>query len=207
MYAPLIAALFVFGGLLTYTRVERRWRRKWWTFAHQVDPSEAAPYRLDGGPAPTRAVLRRTRAPKLIRRTALWSIYMGQMAVPGGLLGLIGVPFWGLGLASIPGMILAVRIWRLGYAMLRRDPEAAAEARKLHDFAFVLNVVAMAIGAMLSVGAWPLTVVLWVYGAVSLAHAKAMERCAKVLENEALYDAQQDQREAEAEPVVLRAVA
>jgi hypothetical protein len=160
---PFIAGSFVFAGLLTFTRVESRHRRVWRTSAARG----------------------RTRAPKLIRQTALWSIYMGQMAVPGAVLGLIGTVFGGLGLASIPGLILAVRIWRLGLWLLEQDPRAAGEARRLHGFAVVLNAIAMAIGLMLLlVGAWPVTAVLWIYAGISLAHAEAMRRCARLLECE-----------------------
>ena len=121
------------------------------------------------------------------RRTALWSIYMGQMAVPGGLLGLIGIPFGlGTGLASIPGLILAIRIWRLGYAMLRRDPNAEYEARTLYGFAVVLNIVCVTAGGLLFL-VWPnegmfaLWMTLIVYAAVSIAHAVALRRCADLL--------------------------
>jgi hypothetical protein len=162
---PALAALFVFGGLYTYSICEERYSWKW--------------ERLHAGKL-------RRRAPRTIRRTALWSIYMGQMAVPGGLLGLFGTVFGGIGLISIPGMILAIRIWRLGYAMLRRDPNAEQEARKLDRFAVVLNVVGVALAALLLVllpsaetAVVSLTLVL--YAGVSFAHANAMHRCAELL--------------------------
>lgn len=183
-----LAALFVFGGLLTYTMVERRHRANWRRYERQTilrTRDEDDPFRRDLGPAGKQDVLVQSRAPRVIRRTALWSIYMGQMAVPGGLLGMVGVVFGGLGLIGIPGMILAVRIWRLGYAMLRRDEGAELEARKLARFAEVLNVVAVIIGAALwGIGGHelaPIAIVLFGYGAVSFAHAAAMRRCAAVL--------------------------
>lgn len=183
-----IFALFVFGGLFTYTISERHHRLRWWRIEQRPDELDGHdPFRCDAGPTPTRAVVTQQRAPRLIRRTALWSIYMGQMAVPGGLLGLIGLPFWGLGLVSIPGMILAVRIWRLAYAMLRRDPGAAPEARALHRFALSLNAVAMTLGFVLGAidpHMLGLTAVLWAYGAVSIAHALALRSCAERLELE-----------------------
>jgi hypothetical protein len=94
----------------------------------------------------------------------------------------------GLGLVGIPGMILAVRIWRLGYAMLRREPDAANEARTLARFAVVLNVLAITIGVALvaiwGIGLAGVTMTLVGYGAVSLAHAGAMRRCADLLDAE-----------------------
>lgn len=185
MEAAAIASLFVFGGLLTYTICERRHQRRWWMIDARVAEDDRGPYRVDGGPILMQRVLIRRRAPALIRRTALWSIYMGQMAVPGALLGLIGMFAAGLGLVSIPGLALAIRIWRLGYALLRRDPEAVAEARQLVPFAIWLNVVTLLVGGVaLLLGAWGLTLVLWPYGLVSLAHAEAMRRCAELLELE-----------------------
>lgn len=166
----MLAALFAFGGLFTYTLAEQRHRGRW---------SVSRP----GG------ALLRARAPRLIRRTALWSIYMGQMAVPGGLLGLFGTLMAGIGLVSIPGLILAVRIWRLGFMLLRRDPKAEQEARSLETFALVLNLVGFAVALVLlavELETWPLALILVVYGAISIAHARAMRRCAELLASERL---------------------
>jgi hypothetical protein len=169
---PVVAALFVFGGLFTHTICERRHRSNW-SRVH------------DGRP--------RGRAPKQIRRTALWSIYMGQMALPGGLLGLCGILAFGIGLVSIPGMILAIRIWRLGYAMLRRHPKAEQEARKLVRFAVILNIVGVLAAVLLFV-AEPtsemavVSLILVAYAAVSFLHAKAMHRGAELLAAERSFE-------------------
>jgi hypothetical protein len=180
-----IAALFVFGGLLTHTITERRHRTRWVRFEQrEIEPHEG-PFRRDAGPAPTRTVIAQHRAPATIRRTALWSIYMGQMAVPGGMLGLLGLLFAGIGLISIPGMILAIRIWRVGYALLRRDPAAEHEARALYSFAVGLNVIGVCVaGFLVIVCGWELagvSLVLVVYAGVSYAHAIALRRCAELL--------------------------
>lgn len=169
---PALVSLSVFSGLYTYRSCERRHRSKWQR-AHE-------------------GTLRK-RAPEHIRRTALWSIYMGQMALPGGLLGLFGMLAMGLGLVSIPGMILAVRIWRLGFAMLRRDPDAEAEARKLERFAVVLNLVGVAVAVVLffvfaNAETGMLSLFILGYAAVSFAHAKAMRRCAELLAAERRLD-------------------
>lgn len=171
VFVPVLASLFVFGGLFTYTVWERAHRGKWG--------------RLHAGTL-------RTRAPQAIRRTALWSIYMGQMALPGGMLGLLGTMFAGIGLISIPGMILAIRIWRLGHTLLRRDPKAEEEARSLARFAVLLNLVGVAIAVVLfllySTQFAAISLTLLVYGGVSLAHAKAMRRCAELLAAERQHD-------------------
>jgi hypothetical protein len=171
-------ALFVFGGLATYRICEINHRARWLPL--------------------------RGRAPATIRRTALWSIYMGQMAVPGGMLGLFGLFAAGLGLISIPGMILAIRIWWLGYAMLRRDPAAEREARRLHRFAVVLNVtlIAIALVLLMIVGFdfLPVTLIVVVYGAISFAHAEAMLRCADLLAE----DRRSREHARRMHPIVLR---
>jgi hypothetical protein len=169
---PALASLFVFGGLFTYTLWERDARSNW--------------ERVQAGKL-------RTRAPRLIRRTALWSIYMGQMALPGGLLGLFGTVFAGIGLISIPGMILAIRIWRLSAAMLHRDPKAEQEARDLTSFAVLLNAVGVAVAVVLFM-LFPtaeiaiLSLTLIAYSGVSFAHAKAMHECAELLAAERRLD-------------------
>jgi hypothetical protein len=84
--------------------------------------------------------------------------------------------------------MLAVRIWRLGYAMLRREAKAEEEALALRRFAVRLNVVALGIAAALvvlgGVDLAGVSLVLVVYGAVSFAHAAALGRCAKLLAEE-----------------------
>lgn len=204
-------ALFVFGGLTTYTIGERRHRKRWRRSERRVLAQTDSPFRREYEAAPTREVLVQGRAPKLIRTTALWSIYMGQMAVPGALLGLFGALFGaGLGLLSIPGLILAVRIWRLGYALLRRDHDAEHEARALHRFAVWLNgfVIAL-VGVITLLGGLvfvPLLAVVVVYGAISFAHALAMRECAELLaEDRRLRGeaAQAAEREAWTRPVEL----
>jgi hypothetical protein len=189
-----IFALFVFGGLATYTICERRHRARWWRSDRRPIEQTGSPFRRAHGPAPTREVLIQQRAPKLIRRTALWSIYMGQMAVPGALLGLVGLIYGGLGLISIPGLILAIRIWRLGYAMLRRDYDTEHEARALYRFAVWLNVVALALVGATTLLLGPLFVpvafVFVIYGLLSFGHALALRDCADALaEDRRLRDA------------------
>lgn len=180
-----VLALFVFGGLQTYTMTERKHRTAWRRVDRALETERDEPFRRVAEPAATRPVLGLERAPKTIRRTALWSMYMGQMAIPGGLLGLFGLLFGGLGLVGIPGMILAIRIYTLGYKLLRRDPKAEAEARYLARFAIVLNVVAITIGLVLTLATQgelaPLAVILAAYGTVSFAHAAAMQRCANII--------------------------
>ena len=183
-----VLALFVFGGLQTYTLVERKHRKRWVRIERAPETKLADPLRRDAGPATTRPVLGLDRAPQTIRRTALWSLYMGQMAIPGALLGMFGLLVAGLGLVSIPGLILAVRIYRHAFKLLRRDADAELEARKLARFAVILNAAAITIGWVLAIASQGeligVTVVLTVYGVLSLAHAAALRRCAELLDED-----------------------
>ncbi|PRQ03123.1 hypothetical protein [Enhygromyxa salina] len=193
----IVVALFIFGGLFTYTVCERRHQRRWVRIERREIESHEGPFRQAAGTVPTRDVMVQQRAPKLIRRTALWSIYMGQMAVPGGLLGLFGLLAAGIGLVSIPGMFLAVGIWRIGYALLRRDPTAETKARELYKFAVGLNIIGVAVALFLVLvfGAelLPVAIVLVVYGAISFAHAAALNRCANLLAEDRRLRALHDQ--------------
>jgi hypothetical protein len=143
--------------------------------------------------------------PTTVRRTALWSIYMGAMLAAIGTLGLLGTAFFavellssfggllwfallalGGGLVWLPVVWLGFSIRRLGDAMLRMKPEAASEARFLHQAAVVvhLTLIGIATAVLLNVDQGPraIGVALVVgYAAVSFAHVVAMRRCAAQL--------------------------
>jgi hypothetical protein len=95
-----------------------------------------------------------------------------------------------VGVIWAPWVALGICIRRLGYMLLRSDPKAEDEARFLHEFAVLFNIVLIAIGLIivfnidrefLPIG---MTVVVG-YGAVAFAHAEAMRRCAARLHVEA----------------------
>lgn len=138
--------------------------------------------------------------PMEVRLAALGSWILGAMFVPGLLMGLIGLVMMGLGLVSIPGLILAARLFLLGRPLLLGEPGAAARARSLAQFARILNYVVLAVcsvglmaqvpdvlrhglasNAMGLVGLW-LSVAL--YGGISLTHASLLDRAAKAIEEE-----------------------
>lgn len=191
----LLFPLFIFGGLFTYTVCKSRHEARWIRCERHERKTTEGPFRREHGTVPTHDVIVQQQAPRTIRRTALWSIYMGQMTVPGGLLGMLGMVVGGLGLVSIPGMILGVRIWRVGYALLRRDPGAEYEARKLCKFATGLNIIGVEVALVLIAIDWqmaPISLVLVLYAGVSFAHAIALRRCADLLAEDSrlrdLYD-------------------
>jgi hypothetical protein len=82
--------------------------------------------------------------PAVVKLAAIGSWALGQMFVPGLLLGLFGLLAMGLGLISIPGLILAATLFRLGTPLLRGEIEAAKKARSAATFAFMLNAIVVA---------------------------------------------------------------
>lgn len=138
--------------------------------------------------------------PMEVRLAALGSWILGAMFVPGLLLGLFGLVAMGLGLVSIPGLVLAWRLFCLGRPLLLGEPGAAARARSLSRFARILNYVVLA-----ACGAGLLTQVpellhnglranIWgfvaialsvaLYAGISLTHASLLDRAAKALDDE-----------------------
>ena len=177
-------AMFVLAAVTTYGGVERHYRSQWIRYEH-VDVDETTgvvPFRRDDGPATYLAPVPESRAPFQVRAVGLWSIAMGQMAIPGGLLAAFGTLFFGMGLLGIPGVILAARIWRDGIRLLEADPRVVDSAKKTADFAFILNacVVGLTMTLVIVDGGTemlPLALLTLLYAGVSFAHA-AMLRIA-----------------------------
>ncbi len=136
--------------------------------------------------------------PKIVQVAAVGAWTLGQMFVPGLAAGLFGLLFL-MGLVSIPGLILAARLFLLGGPLLRGEPEAASKARSLARFARILNVIVVAVsllgtGVMVSDALqvnhglsrflstiWmPLSVL--VYAAVSFVHAWTLDRAADAID-------------------------
>ena len=89
-------------------------------------------------PATCRATC--SEAPRLIRWTAFSCFLFGQMFVPGLVVGLFGIVVAGVGIVSIPGLITAAKIYRAGFALLRREPRwSAVRARDAAAWALWLN--------------------------------------------------------------------
>lgn len=144
------------------------------------------------------ARLRADGPPMAVRVAALGSWVLGTMFVPGLLLGLGGLLFVGLGLISIPGLILAARLFLLGAPLLRAEPAAALKARSLARFARVLNYVVLALcsGALVinlpdvvrhgvhtsAMGGVYLALAVALYAGLSLAHAALLIRSAEAIE-------------------------
>lgn len=139
----------------------------------------------------------RAEIPGVVRAAAIGSWVLGCMFVPGLLLGLVGLVVMGLGLVSVPGLVLAARLFLLGKPLLRGEPEAAPKARSAARFAVILNAFVLALcGVGLAVtlsdvarhgfraeGGMVLMVLAVVaYAGLSLGHAALLRRAADAIE-------------------------
>lgn len=180
----------VFGSLnaVTYILAERSSRTQWVrdVVTHQPASAQDDAFRAaDDHGAEYVGPQSNPRAPKDLRMIAMWSIGMGQMFVPGLLAGLFGLIVWGLGLVSIPGLILAMRIWRVGPALLRAEPTSVKRARSAARFAETLNVIILVL-MVVGLLAMPDVGFVWlgtaIYAMISLAHAQGLRHAASTVE-------------------------
>ena len=136
--------------------------------------------------------------PRAVRLAALGSWILGAMFIPGLLLGLFGLLAMGLGMVSIPGLMLAWRLFFLGRPLLLGDPVAAARARVLAQYARILNYVVLAacgVGVLVqlpdlarsahaSLSGISLAVAVAAYASISLAHASLLDRAANAIDEQ-----------------------
>lgn len=184
----LFVLYFVVVPALTFLRQEakhrHRWRRRWQVVVPEAAPG--GPFRDEDGAEPSsyRYMAEQPGAPRRVKVVAVVSLVLGHMFVPGLLAGLCGLPFYGLGLVSIPGLVLAARIYRNAFGLLRCDPRAAAEARRLEELATYLNVIVLAVVAVLTLlwGLQALGVFTAVYACISLLHGVGLRRAAAAID-------------------------
>jgi hypothetical protein len=186
----IVAFVMLFAATLPYVFVESRWRWRWREVpaGHvAADAASVGVYR-DGGEVPRYL----HEAPRLIRWTAFSCFLFGQMFVPGLAVGLFGMVMAGIGLTSIPGLITAAKIYRAGFALLRRQPRLAYfRARDAAAWALWLNGVILAgsffvmltpIGPT-SCSGLQLLAFIDGYGVASILQALVMRRAARVWED------------------------
>jgi hypothetical protein len=184
----IIAFVMLLTAALPYVFVEGRWRWRW----RQVQAGRVAAdntahgiYR-EGGEVPRYL----HEAPRLVRWTAFSCFLFGQMFVPGLAVGLFGLLVAGVGILSIPGLITAAKIYRVGFALLRRDRRAAVfRARDAAAWALWLNGAIFA-GSLLFVpraldhhGVAGMITFVDAYGALSILQALLMLRAVRVWED------------------------
>ena len=182
------AFVMLLAAALPYVFVESRWRWRWREIVVGRLPADGAGgglYRA-GGDVPRYL----QEAPRLIRWTAFSCFLLGQMFIPGLVVGLFGLMVAGVGLLSIPGLITAAKIYRVGFALLRREPRRAFfRAREAAAWALWLNGIIMA-GSLLFVpralghpGTGGLIAFVDGYGLLSMAQALLMLHAVRVWED------------------------
>jgi hypothetical protein len=181
----IIVCVALLGATLPYVFVESRWRWRW----REIEVGRVAAdgqggiYRA-GGEVPRFW----SRAPTLVRVAAFSCFLFGQMFLPGLVLGVFGMVMAGIGLVSIPGLITAAKIYRAGFALLRREPRTAYfRARDAAAWALWLNVILMS-GSLvaLATGRHSTVAVVAVvdgYGALSIVQALLLKRVTRVYED------------------------
>ena len=183
----IVAFVMVFAASLPYVFVESRWRWRWREVPAgriAADGASAGVYRA-GGDVPRYL----HEAPRLVRWTAFSCFLFGQMFLPGLTMGLFGLVMGGLGLLSIPGLITAWKIYRVGFSLLRRELRVAVfRARDAAAWALWLNGVIFA-GSLLFVpraldhrGIAGMIAFVDGYGALSILQALLMLRAVRVWE-------------------------
>ncbi len=137
--------------------------------------------------------------PRVVHVAAMGCWILGTMFVPGLLAGLVGLLAAGIGAVSIPGLILAWRLFFLGAPLLRGDPDAPARARSAATFARTLNIVVLVVCGLATLTQLPalflpghrlsdglgivgFAAAVAFYAAVSIVHARLLDRAASLID-------------------------
>lgn len=184
----IISFVMLVAASLPYVFLESRWRWRWQQVQAGVVPADTTAHGIyrEGGEVPRYL----HEAPRLVRWTAFSCFLFGQMFVPGLVVGLFGLIMAGVGLLSIPGLITAAKIYRVGFALLRREPRVAVfRAREAAAWALWLNGVIF-VGSLLFVpracdhsGVASMIAFVDGYGALSMLQALLMLRAVRVWED------------------------
>ena len=145
-----VASLFVGVPATLYLANREEARRRW-----RPRPMETVAVG-DGGYRGAEVTRREALGPPAhVHLTAVMCWGLGMAFVPGLLAGLYGLFFLWVGLVSVPGLVLAVRLLRLGGPLLRGEAEAAPRARSAARFARVLNDVVLGLLAAITIAYAP----------------------------------------------------
>jgi hypothetical protein len=189
-----VASLFVGVPATLYLSNREEARRRWRPRPMELVAVGDGSYR---GAEVTR--LEALGPPAHVHLTAVMCWVLGMAFVPGLLAGLYGFFFLWVGLVSVPGLVLAMRLLRLGGPLLRGEAEAVPKARAAARFARGLNYVVLGLVAALTLAYAPWRPrigdppVPWVlgglasialYAAISLLHARLLDRSAGSVEAE-----------------------
>jgi hypothetical protein len=190
-----VASLFVGVPATLYLSNREEARRRWRPRPMELVAVGDGGYR---GAEVTR--LEALGPPAHVHLTAVMCWVLGMAFVPGLLAGLYGFFFLWVGLVSVPGLVLAMRLLRLGGPLLRGEAEAVPKARAAARFARGLNYVVLGLAGLVGLTALPVQFLegdthdAWaivaglcpivVYAAISLLHARLLDRSAETLEAE-----------------------
>jgi hypothetical protein len=185
MTLVVVAFVLLVCAALPYVFVESRWRWRWREIEAgrvRADDTGGGVYR-SGGDVPRYL----ERAPQLVRVAAYSCFLFGQMFVPGLVVGVFGVLFFGIGIVSVPGLITAALLYRAGFALLRRERTAFFKARDAAAWALWLNGLILVGSFMLATtplrpmshGAMRLFLFVDGYGVASIAQALVLRRAAR----------------------------
>lgn len=148
--------------------------------------------------------------PMPVRVAAIGAWGLGQMFLPGLALGLFGLIIL-VGVVSIPGLILAWKLFFLGKPLLHSERGTPERARSAAVFARLLNYLVIFVSLGLWIGSAvnvsyrpvltslaqtaPLALPVVLYAIISLVHARFLDRAADAVEaNIAARDAVMDER-------------
>jgi hypothetical protein len=123
-HVALFGCTAVVVASVVFTLVEKKWRRRWRAVPLGVALVATGPYR-------SASVVARhfVRAPAMVRIAAASSIVFGQVFLPALVFALMVMPFDGIAIALLPGILVTVATWSCGLLLLYRAPTVTTSAR------------------------------------------------------------------------------
>lgn len=194
LLALIMPLLFVAIPSALYFRSRDEARRRW--LPRQQGTTHVGDQNYRGAEVPRMVA---DGPPALVHVTAVLCWIFGVAFLPGLAATLIGLLAMGIGVVGIPGLIASARLFRLGGPLLRGEPEAAKTAREVSRYVRWLNYVVLAVSSVFgAAGVWEfasrgrlsgdtsgmlvLAGFTVFYAAMSLVHARLLDRSAAEIE-------------------------
>jgi hypothetical protein len=144
------AAGFLVVPTVIYLATERAHRGAWLAPSCAREPAGVGAYRAARVPGRPR----QGRAPFVVRAAAFTSFALGQMFAPSLLAAIVGMFVYGLGVVAVPGLVVALRLFHVGAALLARGPNAVSFARSTAVGAIALNAVIVVVMSAVVAPLW-----------------------------------------------------
>ncbi len=132
-------------------------------------------------------------APSVVKWAALSCFVFGAMIVPGLIAGGIGIVAGGYGVASLPGLVVAAMIWRVGPKLMTKAADAPKAARSAALASLTLNVPIAIGSAACGIGMFAgdrggelFCVFVLCYALLSIGQALLLRRAATIVEDAAI---------------------